>query len=309
MSVSLYLDEFKMKVKRYFILSLLVSVSLFSVGCAKKEIAVAPPAEEENEGAEEELEDSEGRITTFSLTGFTEKGEKKWEIEGESADIMSDKVILENVKVSANSEGKQVTITAKKGYFDKLTNNVRFEEDVVAITDEGVRLTTDYLDWQAEDETISSQANVFVERENITISGTGIYAVPSLKKARINKNVTVKIKSLRSTDSGEESLVTTITSVGPLEVDHEKQIAIFNDQVKVVDERGDIFSDRMDVYLNPKEEGIDKVVAVGNVKILREGNTTYSQKAVYESKEGKLTLTGRPRLVIYSANTSFSELE
>lgn len=297
-----------MKIKKYFILSLLISASLF-FGCAKKEIALPPPSEQEKESAEEEQEGSEGRIMTFSLTGFTEVGEKKWEIEGESADIMSDKVVLENVKVTAYSEGGKVTLTAKKGYFDKLTNNVHLEGDVVVITDEGARLTTDYLDWQAEDETISSQASAFVERENITISGTGIHAVPSLKKARMNKDVTVKISSLRSTGSVKDPSITIITSVGPLDIDYEKQIAIFRDSVKVSDERGNIFSDRMDVYLDPKEEGITKVVAMGNVRILREGNTTYSQKAVYESKEGKLTLTGRPRLVIYSANTSFSEFE
>lgn len=298
-----------MKIKKYFILSLLVSASLFFIGCAKKEIALPPPSEQEEESAQEDLEGSEGRIMTFSLSGFTETGEKKWEIEGESADIMSDKVVLENIKVSTYSEGTHVTLTAKKGYFDKLTNDVHLEEDVVVTTDEGARLTTDYLDWQSEGETISSQARAFVERENITISGVGIHAMPSLKEARMNRDVTVRITSLHSTGSGKDPSVTIITSVGPLEIDYEKQIAIFHDSVKVSDERGNIFSDRMDVYLDPKEEGITKVVALGNVRILREGNTTYSQKAVYESKEGKLTLSGRPRLVIYSTSTSFSEFE
>ena len=290
-----------MKSKKFFIW-LLAAVSLtFVIGCTKKEtISLSPPKQEETLG-EETTEETKGKLMTFSLVGFTQGGEKKWEIEGGSAKIMSDKVELENVKICAYFKGGFVTLTAQRGYFDRLTNNVRLEKDVVAVTEEGARLTTDYLDWQAEDGTISTEAGVFVERENITCSGIGAHAAPSLKKVRLNKNVTVRIKSLRPATSGQDPLVTIITCTGPLEIDYEKQIAIFNDDVKVNDERGNIFGDRIDVYLDPKEERITKAVALGNVRILREGNVTYSQKAVYEAKENRLTLSGRPRLVIYSA--------
>lgn len=276
---------------------------IFIIGCAKEEDSSLLLREEaeEREGADEMSKDSEGRIMSFSLVGFTETGEKKWKIEGTSANIMSDRVELEDIKIRAYSQEGAVELTAQRGYFDKVTNAVHLEQNVIVVTGDGARLTADYLDWQAEDETISTAAAVFVERENISSWGTGAFAQPSLKKVRLDRDVKVAIKSSESSVSGDRPLVTTITSAGALEVDYEKQLAVFNTDVRVKDKRGSIFGDRIEVYLDPREERITKAIATGSVKIVREGNVTYSQKAVYEAKENKITLTGRPRLVIYPA--------
>jgi len=53
--------------------------------------------------------------------------------------------------------------------------------------------------------------------------------------------------------------------------------------------------------------GIEKVIATGDVQIHHGNNITYSQKAVYDTDTGKLTLTGRPKLVIYSTE-DFTQL-
>jgi len=44
---------------------------------------------------------------------------------------------------------------------------------------------------------------------------------------------------------------------------------------------------------------VKDIVAEGNVKIKRGDNMTYSEKAVYDAVSKKVSLAGRPKLVIY----------
>ena len=116
----------------------------------------------------------------------------------------------------------------------------------------------------------------------------------------------------------------TVTCDGSLTIDYEKNIATFNENVKV--ERPDliIYSDIMDLYFSSKKAGspdldktpnimgnnkIEKIVARGNVKIVRGENTSFSQEAIYNAGDKTIVLTGRPKLVFYSTedfkNASF----
>ena len=44
---------------------------------------------------------------------------------------------------------------------------------------------------------------------------------------------------------------------------------------------------------------INKIVSIGNVRIVRGENTSYSQEAVYTAADKKIVLTGRPQILIY----------
>ena len=50
----------------------------------------------------------------------------------------------------------------------------------------------------------------------------------------------------------------------------------------------------------PTANSIDRIVCRGNVKIVRGDNTSYSEEAVYTASDKKITLNGRPKLIIYS---------
>jgi lipopolysaccharide export system protein LptA len=95
-------------------------------------------------------------------------------------------------------------------------------------------------------------------------------------------------------------------------VDYEKNIAIFNNNVKVEKPDMTIYSDRMKIYFTPKKQegdvaagaagissSIDRIVASGNVRIVRGENISYSQEAIYTAVDKKITLTGRPQIIIY----------
>jgi len=56
----------------------------------------------------------------------------------------------------------------------------------------------------------------------------------------------------------------------------------------------------MDVYINREERELTKIVCTGNVRIDREGSNTFSHKATYLAKEGKVILSGEPKLVIHA---------
>ena len=94
---------------------------------------------------------------------------------------------------------------------------------------------------------------------------------------------------------------TIITCTGPLEIDYEKEIAVFHNNVKVDQkDHGVMHADRMDAYFDFKNKKILRIISQGNVKIVKDENTSYSDEALYSAEDGKLTLSGNPRLVINS---------
>jgi len=45
---------------------------------------------------------------------------------------------------------------------------------------------------------------------------------------------------------------------------------------------------------------LERIIAKGNVKIVKGENISYSDEAVYTAADKKITLLGRPKLIIYS---------
>ena len=306
---------------------LLMPLLITSCTQASKEEVSGSPASEEISASQKELEEApDEMLSSFSVTGYTKAGKKQWDLEGKSADIMTEEIKLTDVTGKVYGKEVNMTIVADEGSLNRIDNNVHLEKNVCATTDDGATLTTDYLDWDAQNQRLSSDAPVWIKRGMMEASGIGIAGQPTMNLVEIKKDVTVKL-SLQEQDAvegpdvkgqPEASVPTVITCDGPLEVEYEKNLAVFQDNVKVKDKRGEILADKMDVYCAAQTEeskqmegmqgmGIEKVVATGDVEIYQGDNITYSQKAVYDTDTGKLTLTGQPKLVIYSTE-SFSQL-
>jgi len=262
-------------------------------------------------------QDSDQQISDFSLSGFGEKGKKTWDISGKSADIFTDIIKLKDIVGNLYGEKEDIRLTADKGDFDKKDGKVHLEQNVVITTSTGARLLTDSLDWDRKNQTVATQDRVNIARDNILAIAQGAVGQPSLKKVTLAKEVTVNIEPETKEKQAKDQTNTVITCDGPLLIDYEKGIATFTNNVKV--DRGDMqmYSDMMDVYFaasgkaespeTPKPEGaglmgnkIDKIVGKGNVKIVRGENVSYSEQAIYTACDRKITLLGRPKLVIYS---------
>lgn len=267
------------------------------------------------------------QISDFSLVGYEEKGKKSWDISGRSADIFTEVVKLKDVSGNLYGKDEDVNLTAKKGDFNKEDGKVYLKEDVVITTSQGARLTTDSMDWDRKNQVVTTKDRVNIDKDNINIVGIGAHGEPGLNKMALNKDVRVDINPLSPEDSIDDLVIkdrVIITCDGPMEVDYARNIASFNINVRV--ERPDIiiYSDKMDIYFIVQDKGsksiktaesmagsIDRIVASGNVRIVRGDNVSYSQEAVYTAQDKRIVLNGRPKLVFYSMeefkNASFGD--
>ena len=101
---------------------------------------------------------------------------------------------------------------------------------------------------------------------------------------------------------GTSNLPITIKS-NELAADNKGKIAVFTG--KVVAKQGDvtIFCDRMTVYYGATQGDVDKIEADGNVRIVQENRTGMAAHAVYDSREGRITLTGGTPKVMQGTDT------
>jgi len=266
---------------------------------------------------ERKPQESDEQISDFSLAGYGEKGKKSWDLSGKTADIFTDVVKLKNVIGNLYGKEEDIKLIADKGDFNKTDGKVHLEQNVVITTSSGTKLTTESLDWDRKAQLVTTKDLVNIERENMVTSGIGAIGQMGLKQVTLEKDVKVDIlaqpKEGKSPDVKDKTI---ITCDGPLVVDYEKNIATFNNNVKVERIDSTIYSDKMDVFFIPssKEEKkseetkasgfmgnkIEKIIARGNVKVIRGDNISYSEEAIYTASDKKLILSGRPQLIIYS---------
>jgi len=272
----------------------------------------------------EENKEAAQQIGDFSLSGFGDKGKKAWDLAGQSADILNETVKLKKVVGNHYAEKDNINLTADNGDFNKKSGVVHLQNNVVITTSSGAKLTTDSLDWDRKQQIVSTLDKVNLERSDMNLSGQGAKGQTGLKQVVLEKDVRLDIQPKDKQSNEKEKIV--ITCDGPLDIDYEKNIAVFNNNVKVDKSDMIIYSDKMQVYFSPKPQGdglvsdsqshkqepgakdqgrdlmsssINKIVSSGNVRIVRGENISYSQEAVYTALDKKITLTGRPQIVIY----------
>jgi len=263
----------------------------------------------------------EQKILAFDLSNYAADGSKKWQLKGDSADIFADIVSLNNIDM-VTYEDPKITLTALKGNYDKDNKEISLFEDVRMLTSDGAKLTTDYLKWNGNTDTITTDKPVRIERSDVIAEGNGAKAFPQMKRVILNEDVSVKlatnvIKSIEfevgneqaGQEADEKPNKAEITCKGPLEIDYEKNIAIFENDVLVDDRKGRIYSDKMEAFLHPVTKNIIKVVAEGNVKVVRGEDSTYSQKAIYTTEDQKIILVGKPQIFIRSSTKELDDME
>ena len=261
-------------------------------GCAKRRSQPASKDETKIAKSIDEMpaQNIAQKILSFNLEGYKDNGEKKWELSGACADILSNVIKLDCVTAKAYGDEACLTLTAKTGIYDKNTKDIHLENHVVGRSSDGARILTESLDWNQKAGRVTTDALVRIEKDNLFSVGKGAVGTPSLKEVELKKDVLVEIR---------ETPPTIITCEGPLVVDYKRNISILNNKVKIADPRVEIYSDIMKVLFNPKTRKITRVVAIGNVKIQREGNVTYSDRAIYTVKDGRVRLVGKPKIIVF----------
>lgn len=204
------------------------------------------------------------KVLAFNLEGLTEKGEKKWDVSGESAEsVTEDRIKLNNVTAKSYGQDTEATIKGDIGIYDKSKNDVTLEKNVRATIENSQGFAGDMVGLPA-----GAAANQAASGQQDAAAGK-----PARKK-------------------------TVITCDGDAHFDYKNNEAYFDKNVKVVSADGNIDADRITVYLDVATKKVKEIVAEGNVRITRGENVTYSDKATYLEAEKKIVLTGQPKLVI-----------
>jgi len=238
----------------------------------------------------------EQEVSLFNLIGYTEEGKKKWEIFGKSAVMAEQLIHLDGILAKVYGEDEGTTLRAKKGTYDEEAKKVHLEEDVVITNAEGAVLETEALDWDADADKVTSEAPVKIVRDDIIATGLGAEAHPRLKTAVLKKDVKVDVNQ-----------ATEITCDGPLEVDQNKNLAIFRENVVITDKEGQIQADLVIAHFDRESQAITEVEAEGNVVIIRGDNRSFSDRLLYDHRTGKVTLLGKPKLYIIPGKDDKSE--
>lgn len=243
------------------------------------------------------LAQENGEIDGFSLVQYDDGGEKKWELNGKSAELEGNKVKVNEVSAILFGEETAVKLKAREGSFAREEQIVLVENNVVAKATGGMRLTTDALQWDARNKNVFTDANVAIKKADFNVNGKGAEVDLKTNKLELKKDVTANITS---PDTGilRDERNTVITCDGPLEINYKKNRATFQNNVKVEDNQGHILADRIDVYFSQDTRRIRLVVARGDVRIINGENVTYSEKAIYLVEQGRVVLPRRPKLVI-----------
>ena len=241
---------------------------------------------------------SKDAISIFTLEGHDDSGRRKWQVRGQSADILSEMVHLS--PVAATSYGQtQVDLKAQKGDYQKASQDIYLKKQVVVTSSDGMRLTTDSLRWLAKQETAITPDWVTVTQAGMKITGRGAKAFPNRKFIRLER----RVKLILDGERGR----TVITCDGPMEVDYGRRKARFWRSVVVRDAKGMIQADRMDVTLTPANQ-VEKAAFWGHVKINHGPQSAFANRANYWQPQGRTSLIGHPKLVMLPKEEGLKEL-
>ncbi len=239
------------------------------------------------------------QMSGFSLTGYQVDGSKRWDLAGEGASVDENIVTIHHPNAVGYEPTRKAYLTASVAQVNQANRHIRMEHNVTIHTSDGLWLTSSVLHWIPDQNQIATDQPVRIETDHMLIRGRGMSGLTELKQMTIPSDIEVV---LNPTD--HDALTTgptqvTITCDGPLSFDYGHNIATFEQNVHVNDPNGDLYSDKLIAYLNEKTRTIRYAEAIGHVRIQQHQNTAFSERAVYEPAIGKMTLVGKPSLLVY----------
>jgi lipopolysaccharide assembly outer membrane protein LptD (OstA) len=171
-------------------------------------------------------------------------------------------IILLSFCASAQEEKKEteesvVNIEADNVIYDKSTDKMTFEGNVI-ITQEDITLTAQEADFDVDKKIGQIKGDIKLVQSDITITGETLEAFLNDKRYIFQEKV-ILVQERKDKEEKEDNITWNCNSL-------------------------EIFTDTQDL------------TATGEVKILKKDYTITAEKAVYNDKEQKITLTGRVRI-------------
>jgi len=248
------------------------------------------------------------QLEGFNLNGYTNSGKKSWDINGDKANIDDQTIKVTNVNANFYDAKENANLKSKSGTIDKTNGDVHLQDDVIVTADRGTTLTTDSLDWSRNKDLVKTDDEVTIQDEKGSVTGKGLIGHPNLKKAQLNEDVTATIRTDKN-KALSGSLVQ-ITCDGPMEVDQQKMMAVFNKNVvaRELQTGRQLQADKMTIWFDDKNKKLKKVVCAGNVVATQGNNSTYADEMIYTGADERLIMTGRPKLIFDTGNQGTNNL-
>ncbi len=217
---------------------------------------------------------------------------------------------------AASAGDRTLSLQAGVAQVDQTTRHIRMEQEVTLHTSDGLWLTAPVLHWLPDEKRMATDTPVRIETATMVVKGRGLEGYTQLQQATILEDVELVLSPSAdggpagpALQSGAGALGAPpkargkpshvhITCEGPLAFDYTRDIATFERQVHVQDSGGDLYADRLIAYLEPATHTIRYAEAMGHVRIDQQQHTAQSERAVYEPGVGRITLVGRPSLLI-----------
>lgn len=271
----------------------LMALSLLGVaGCGGPKMTAA-----KGQGPDQEMD-------TFTLNSYRADDTRKWQLEGQGASVEGKVISVAKPNGIGFDQTRSARMTAGVAMINQDTRDIRLEYEATIHTSDGLWFTSPILYWIPDAHRFETDNPVRIETDRLLLRGRGSHGDTALKQAVILRD----IELVFSPEEGPSPLTgapatgprhVTITCDGPLDFDYEHDIATFHHNVRVQDPSGDLYSDLLIAYLDPATRGIRYAEATGRVRIVQQQNTATSTKAVYDPRLGKVTLIGRPSLLVY----------
>lgn len=184
-----------------------------------------------------------------------------------------------------NLEGDTAKINPDKIVYLQQNVTLKLRDDTI--------IRTDNVQWSQDGGVMRTNAPVDVDHQSVKIKGIGALGRPAESFIQLNRDIDVSIQPN-----------THITCKGPMKIYYKDNKLIFYRDVKVVDQRGSLSANRMDVLFDPETKKVKQIFAMGNVVIVRAGDTTRSHKAIYSLATGSIRLEGNPEITLHKGSTA-----
>ena len=168
-------------------------------------------------------------------------------------------IIFLSFCASAQEEKKEtvVNISADNVIYDKSTDKMVFKGNVI-ITQEDITLTAQEADFDVDKKIGQIKGDIKLVQSDITITGENLEAFLNDKRYIFQEKV-ILIQERKDKEDKEDNIIWNCNNL-------------------------EIFTDTQDL------------TATGEVKILKKDYTITAEKAIYNDKEQKITLTGKVRI-------------
>ncbi|MDP3767839.1 MAG: LPS export ABC transporter periplasmic protein LptC, partial [Dehalococcoidia bacterium] len=239
----------------------------------------------------------------FTLSSFRADDTRKWELQGQGAVVEGKIISVLKPDGVGYDQARSARMTAGAAQVNQDSRYIRLEYEATIHTSDGLWFTSPVLYWMPDQHRFETDNPVRIETDRMLLRGRGSHGSTALKHATILRDIELVMPPGEGQGApgagGPSKKHVTITCDGPLEFDYEHHIATFRNNVRVQDASGDLYSDVLVAYLNQAGRTIRYAEATGRVRIVQQHNTATSHKAVYQPSLGKITLVGRPSLLVY----------